>query len=169
MGYSTAHLYFDDIEIDTVWISGGRTVTESDITNFAGFSGDFNPIHVDHAFAATTPFRRPIAHGFGVFSMASGLGIQSPAVRTIALLGVREWNFILPVFIGDTIRVRSRAVEKTLRGRGKRGEIVWHRAILNQDDKVVQEGRILTLIECRPRLQPISESAVAMVSSNGSA
>ncbi len=165
MGYSSIHLFFDDIEIGQVWESGGRTVTEADIANFAGFSGDFNPIHVDHAFAATTPFRRPIAHGFGVFSIASGLGVQSPPMRTIALLGVREWNFILPVFIGDTIRVRSDAVEKTLRGRGKRGEIIWHRAIVNQDGKVVQEGRIATLIECRPR--PNLEPAAAHLSANG--
>jgi 3-hydroxybutyryl-CoA dehydratase len=167
MGYSSVHLFYDDIEIGQVWESGGRTVTEADIANFAGFSGDFNPIHVDHAYAATTPFRRPIAHGFGVFSMASGLGVQSPPVRTIALLGVREWSFILPVFIGDTIRVRSDAVEKSLRGRGKRGEIVWHRAIVNQDGKVVQEGRIITLIECRPRLPQPLESTVALVSANG--
>ncbi len=167
MGYSSVHLFFDDIEIGQVWESGGRTVTEADIANFAGFSGDFNPIHVDHAFAATTPFRRPIAHGFGVFSMASGLGVASPPVRTIALLGVREWNFILPVFIGDTIRVRSDAVEKSLRGRGKRGEIIWHRAIVNQDGKVVQEGRIATLIECRPR--PNLEPAPAHPSANGTA
>ena len=167
MGYSTVHLYFDDVDIGTVWESGGRTVTESDITNFAGFSGDFNPIHVDHAFAATTPFRRPIAHGFAVFSIASGLGIHAPPVRTIALLGVREWAFILPVFIGDTIRVRSHATEKTLRGRGKRGEVVWHRAIVNQDGKTVQEGRIVTLIECRPRPRPLAEPAIAIAAVNG--
>lgn len=168
MGYSSIHLYFDDLEIGTVWESGGRTVTEADITNFAGFSGDFNPIHVDHAYAATTPFRRPIAHGFGVFSIASGLGIQSPPVRTIALLAVQNWNFLLPVFIGDSIRVRTRIVEKTLRGRGKRGEVSWLRSIVNQDGKVVQEGRVLTLIECRPRVHPLAEPH-ALVGANGSA
>lgn len=166
MGYSSIHLYFDDLEIGTVWESGGRTVTEADITNFAGFSGDFNPIHVDHAYAATTPFRRPIAHGFGVFSMASGLGIQSPPVRTIALLAVQSWAFLLPVFIGDSIRVRTRIVEKSLRGRGKRGEVSWLRSIVNQDGKIVQEGRILTLIECRPR-SPVEPHALA--SANGTA
>ncbi len=168
MGYSSIHLYFDDLDIGTVWESGGRTVTESDITNFAGFSGDFNPIHVDHSFAATTPFRRPIAHGFGVFSIASGLGVQSPPVRTIALLGVRDWKFILPVFSGDTIRVRSSVVEKTLRGRGKRGEVIWNRCIVNQDDKIVQEGRIITLIECRPRPRMMSETATSHITANGS-
>lgn len=167
MGYSTVHLYFNDLEVGASWESGGRTVTTADITNFAGYSGDFNPMHIDHAYAATTPFRRPIAHGFGVFSMASGLGIQSPPVRTIALLGVRDWHFLLPVFIGDTIRVRTRVVEKVLRGRGKRGEVVWHRGIVNQDGKVVQEGHVITLVECRPLVRPPLEAVAAHITTNG--
>ncbi|QEL18349.1 MaoC family dehydratase [Limnoglobus roseus] len=167
MGYSSVHLFFDDLEVGMSWESGGRTVTESDITNFAGFSGDFNPMHVDHAYAANTAFRRPIAHGFGVFSMASGLGIQSPPVRTIALLSVRTWSFVLPVFIGDTIRVRTRVVEKTLRGRGKRGEVVWNRAIVNQEGKTVQEGQVITLVECRPLAKMNLQPAVAQAGVNG--
>ena len=62
MSFSSIHLYFDDLEVGQEWVSGGRTVTESDIVNFAGFSGDFNPIHIDAEFAKGTPFRRPIAH-----------------------------------------------------------------------------------------------------------
>ncbi|MGL4419460.1 MAG: MaoC family dehydratase [Gemmataceae bacterium] len=150
MGYSGFHKYFDDVEVGQEWESGGRTVTETDIVNFAGFSGDFNPIHIDHDYAESTPFRRPIAHGFGVFSIASGLGVHTPPMRTMALLMVREWFFRMPVFVGDTIRVKTRVVEKILRGRGKRGEIIWYRGILNQEGKVVQEGHMVTLVECRP-------------------
>jgi acyl dehydratase len=150
MSFSSFHLYFDDLEVGQEWTSGGRTITESDIVNFAGFSGDFNPIHIDHEFAKQTPFRRPIAHGFAVFSVASGLGVMTPPVRTIALLRVRYWDFRLPVFAGDTIRCVTRVVEKTPRGRGKRGEVVWYRGVLNQDGKTVQEGEVVTLIECRP-------------------
>jgi 3-hydroxybutyryl-CoA dehydratase len=156
MSFSSAHLYFDDLEVGNEWTSGGRTVTEADIINFAGFSGDFNPIHIDHEFAKTTPFRRPIAHGFAVFCMASGLGIWSPPVRTMAMLRVNVWNFSLPVFAGDTIRNLTRVKEKTIRGRGRRGEIVWYRAVLNQDGKVVQDGEVVTLVECRP---PVREPA----------
>ena len=57
--FTAQHLYFDDLEIGQTFTSSGRTVTETDIVNFAGVSGDFNSIHVDHAFAATTSFRRP--------------------------------------------------------------------------------------------------------------
>ena len=163
MSFSSSHLYFDDLEVGQEWTSGGRTFTEADIVNFAGFSGDFNPIHMDHEFAKGTPFRRPIAHGFGVFSIASGLGVITPPVRTLALLRVRYWTFQLPVFAGDTIRCLSRVVEKTLRGRGRRGEVVWYRGILNQEGKTVQEGEVVTLIECRPLPKPESREAAVEI------
>ena len=154
MAYASFYLAFDELTVGQEWESSGRTVTEGDIVTFAGFSGDFNPIHMDHEYAKTTPFRRPIAHGFGIFSLSSGLGVQTPPTRVIALLGVRDWTFRLPVYAGDTIRVRSRVTGLTLRGRGKRGEVVWYRAILNQDGKVVQDGHIMTLVEARPLVKP---------------
>jgi 3-hydroxybutyryl-CoA dehydratase len=149
MAFSTSHLYFDDVEVGQEWESSGRTVTEADVVNFAGVSGDFNPIHMDHEFAKTTPFRRPIAHGLLVFAIGSGLGVMCPPMRTVAFLQVREWNFKEPLFIGDTVKLRSRLIAKTLRGRGRRGEMMWHRAVVNQEGKVVQDGTLVTLVEGR--------------------
>lgn len=151
MAYNASYLYFDDLDIGQEWVSGGRTVTETDIVNFAGFSGDFNAIHIDREYAATTPYRKPVAHGFGVFCISSGLAVIAPPVRTVALMQVRVWDFKLPVFAGDTITMTSRVLEKTIRGRGRRGEVVWARKILNQDGKVVQEGLVVTLVECKPQ------------------
>src|SRR4029453_9675811 len=103
MAYSASYLYFEDLELGRTYESGGRTVTEADIVNFAGFSGDFNAIHIDHEFAKSTPFRRVFCHGFAVFSMASGMSVQSPPTRIVAMTRVKFWNFFLPVFAGDTI------------------------------------------------------------------
>ena len=50
-------------------------------------------------------------------------------------------------------------MEKTIRGRGKRGEVVWQRTILNQHDKAVQQGEVVTLIECRPLPKPDQPTA----------
>lgn len=161
MSFSSSHLYFDDLEIGNEWLSSGRTVTEADIVNFAGFSGDFNAIHIDHEFAKGTPFRRPIAHGFAVFCIASGLGIWCPMVRTMAMLRVNYWNFNLPVFAGDTIKTVSRVKEKSLRGRGRRGEVIWYRSVVNQDGKVVQDGEVVTLVECRPHAREALRAASA--------
>jgi acyl dehydratase len=160
MAYNSSYLYFDDLEIGQEWVSGGRTVTEADIVNFAGFSGDFNAIHIDREYAATTPYRKPIAHGFGVFCMASGLAVTAPPVRTVALMEVRVWQFKLPVYAGDTITMTSKVVEKTIRGRGRRGEVIWHRSIVNQDGKIVQEGNVVTLVECKPHSRGHDEAKV---------
>jgi 3-hydroxybutyryl-CoA dehydratase len=149
MSFTAQHLYFDDVEVGQQWESLGRTVTETDIVNFAGLSGDFNPIHMDHEFARTQPYRRPLAHGLLVLSLGSGLGLFSPPMRTIAVLTIHEWKFKEPVFVGDTVRVLSKVLDKQVRGRGRRGEIKWHRQILNQERRVVQEGITVTLVEGR--------------------
>jgi acyl dehydratase len=149
MSFTAQHLYFDDVEIGQQWESLGRTVTETDVVNFAGLSGDFNPIHIDHEFARTTPFRRPIAHGLLVVSMASGLALNCPPMRTLAVLSLREWQFKEPVFIGDTLHVLTRVLDKEARSRGRRGVVTWQRQVLNQEGKVVQEGISITLVEGR--------------------
>lgn len=149
MSFTAQHLYFEDVAIGQEWESLGRTLTEADIVHFAGLSGDFNPIHVDHEFARTTLFGRPIAHGLLVVSMASGLGLFTPPMRTVALMCLREWHFRQPVFIGDTIRVHTQVLAKEARARGKRGVVTWQRQILNQEGQIVQEGVSLTLVECR--------------------
>jgi 3-hydroxybutyryl-CoA dehydratase len=149
MSFTPQHLYFDDVDVGQEWLSLARTVTETDIVNFAGLSGDFNPIHIDHEFARTTPFRRPIAHGLLVFSLATGLAVNSPMMRTLAFIGIRDWQFKEPIFIGDTVKVRTKVLEKTVRGRGRRGVIAWLRQIINQTGKIVQEGVTVTLVEGR--------------------
>jgi acyl dehydratase len=167
MAFTDNHLYFDDVAVGQEWQSAGRTVTETDIVNFAGLSGDFNPIHMDHEFAKATPFRRPMAHGMLVMSIGSGLGTGTPLMRTITFLELREWRFIEAVFPGDTIRVRTKVLAKELRGRGKRGEIVWQRTFVNQEGKVVQQGTSVTLVECRPQARNLPERQVTGVQLEG--
>jgi acyl dehydratase len=165
MSFTEQHLFFDDVQVGQEWLSPGRTVTEADIVNFAGLSGDFNPIHVDHDFAKGTLFRRPIAHGLLVWSISSGLIVNSPAMRTLAFTTVKEWHFKEPVFIGDTVRVRSKVVEIEVRSRGRRAAVTWHRQLLNQDGKMVQEGIIVTLVEGRAAARASKEDATGSAGS----
>jgi acyl dehydratase len=153
MAFSSLHLFFDDVEVGQEWESLGRTISEADIVNFAGISGDFNPIHTDHEYARTTPFRRPVAHGLLIWAISSGLGAYAPAMRTLAFLAIRDWEFRGPVFIGDTIRLRSKILAKEERARGRRGVITWQRQIFNQADKIVHEGVTITLVEGRANLR----------------
>src|ERR1041385_5071879 len=123
MSFTSQHLFFDDVEVGQEWESPGRTITESDIVNFAGLSGDFNPIHMDHEFAKTTAYRKPIAHGLLIWAISSGLSMLAPAMRTQAFVSIRDWQFKLPVYIGDTIRIKTKVLEKEERSRGRRGVI----------------------------------------------
>lgn len=156
MAYSDFHLFMDDVDIGQSWTSPARTVTETDLVNFAGISGDFNPIHMDHEFARNGPFRKPIAHGILVMSISSGLSLNSPPMRTLAFVGIRDWQFLEPVFIGDTLHVRTTVIEKEIRTRGKRALITWQREIVNQQEKVLQKGYTLTLVEGRA-MSPLEE------------
>ena len=149
MSFTEHHKYFDDVEVGQEWESPCRTITETDIINFAGLSGDFNPIHVDHEFAKNTPFRRPIAHGLLGISIGSGLGLWSPPMRTLAFISLKEWHFREPIFVGDTIRARTKVLAIEPRSRGRRGVITWQRQIINQEGEVVQEGISMTLVEGR--------------------
>src|SRR5205823_1339687 len=133
-------LGFHDLAPGDAWESPGRTVTEADVVAFAGLSGDFNPIHMDHEAARRGPFGRPLAHGLLGMAMASGLASHAPAVATLAFLGILEWRFLRPLLIGDTIRVVSTVEALEPRARGRRGVVTWHRRLLNQDGHTVQEG-----------------------------
>ena len=146
MSFTQSHLYFDDVAVGQEWESPGRTLTQTDIVNFAGLSGDFNAIHVDHEFARNTPFGQPIAHGLLGLAIGSGLGLNSPPMRTMAFLSMSEWHFREPIFIGDTIRVRVKVAALEPQGRGGRGIVTWQRQIVNQHGKVVQEGVTRTLV-----------------------
>lgn len=138
-------LYFDDLQVGHRWRSPARTVTETDVVNFAGLTGDFDPLHVDHEFAAQTPFKKPIAHGLLGLSLLAGLSSTSPRVRTVALVAVREWKFQKPVYFGDTLHVLTEVVEKRPNGR-RSGHVTWRRQLINQRGEIVQDGILETLV-----------------------
>jgi acyl dehydratase len=146
MSFANA-FYFDEVEVGQEWLSPERTVSEEDINIFAELTGDRAPMHTDEEFAKTTPYQRRIAHGLLGLSMTGGLTFEAPPVRVQAFVGLREWYFRAPIFIGDTIRVRTRVLEKELRGRGRRGQVTWGITVVNQNDRVVQEGITMTILE----------------------
>lgn len=157
MAYCDFHLFMDDVIEGQSWTSPARTVTETDLVNFAGLSGDFNPIHTDHEYARSTPFGKPIAHGLLVVSLCSGLSLNSPPMRTLAFVGIRDWHFLEPVFIGDTIHIRSTLIEKEVRSRGRRALLTWQREVINQQEKVLQKGVTMTLVEGRAALKSLND------------
>jgi acyl dehydratase len=130
--------YFEDFEIDASAESDGRTITEADVAAFAALSGDYNPIHTDEEFARRSAFRQRIAHGALVFSVSTGLAmrISPPDEALVAFLGIDSLRFTRPVFLGDTIRLRTRVAEKQERD-PKRGVVTFENTVLNQRDQAV--------------------------------
>ncbi|QJW99153.1 MaoC family dehydratase [Frigoriglobus tundricola] len=145
-------LDFEELDIGREWVSGERVVLADDVGAFADLTGDRNPVHLDPEFARTTPFRRCIAHGLLGLGLAGGLVWDALPVRPVALLGLREWNFRAPIFLGDVIRTRVTVQEKELQGRGRRGVVAWRVEILSQDGRVVQEGVMTMLIPTARRV-----------------
>jgi len=146
-------LYFEDVNVGDCWISGRRTVTETDVVMFAGMTGDYNPLHVDHQAAKETPFGRPIAHGLLGLSLVAGLGSHAPLMKTDAFLGIREWRFLKPTFIGDTVRIQTELIEKTDSGR-RRGTCIWRRELVNQEGEAAQSGLFESLVAKRSPSRP---------------
>ena len=136
------------------WESPRRTVTETDVVLFAGLSGDFNPLHVDHSSAQSNPFGRPVAHGLLGLAIATGLMSQAPRVDTLAFLAILEWKFHRPIVFGDTIHALSAVESLQPQAKGRRGIVTWHRKILNQNGHLVQEGRTQTLVRARSQASP---------------
>ena len=100
-------LTYDELEMGQVFTSGARTITEADVVNFAGLSGDYNPIHVDAEFAKKSPMGQRIAHGLLSLTVASGLANQLGILEgTVIAMMKMEISFTTPVFFGDTIRLK---------------------------------------------------------------
>lgn len=150
--HAIAPFGFNDLAVGDEWESPGRTVTAADVVAFAGISGDFNPLHMDHEEAGRGPFGKPVAHGLLGLAITSGLTSHAPWVDTMAFLAILEWKFLQPIAFGDTIRVVSQIVSLEPRSRGRRGVVTWQRRLLNQHGQVVQEGMTQTLV--RSRLRP---------------
>ncbi len=130
--------YFDDFVLDSVGTSRGRTITEADIVNFAGISGDFVELHMSEPYAAKGPFGKRIAHGALIFSISTGLGIQLNQIQetVIAFYGIDKLRFTRPVFIGDTIHVVKKVIEKQQKD-GDRGVVTFETNVLNQFNELV--------------------------------
>src|SRR3954470_8144215 len=98
--------YFEELEIGETLLTHRRTVTESDVVNFAGISGDFFYAHMDDIAAKESLFEKRVAHGYFVLSAAAGLFVDPAPGPVLANYGLEGLRFVKPVYIGDTIHAR---------------------------------------------------------------
>ncbi len=144
-------MYFEDFEVGLVIQTGARTITETDIVNFAGLSGDFNFIHTNAHAAKDTPFGQRVAHGMLVASIATGLAVQQGFIDgTTLAFRYLSWKFTKPVFIGDTIHVQVKITNTKLMARLGGGIVAFDARVINQNDDVVHKGEWRMLMKSRP-------------------
>jgi acyl dehydratase len=145
-------MYFEDFEVGHTYTTPRRTITNTDIVNFACLSGDFNAPHVDWEFCKQQPYGEPIAHGPLVLAIAGGLSCQSGMNdgTVIAMMGLDEWRIHKPVKHGDTIEVAMTPIEKRLTSKGGQGIVVFNRDILNQHGETVHSMKSSNMYLCRP-------------------
>ena len=138
-------------EGDTI-VTGGRTITESDVMSFAGVSGDFNHLHTDNERMSDSEFGERIAHGMLVLSAATGLIWQHRTVEerhaVVAFYGIDRLRFLQPVFIDDTIHVEKEVIETKPRSEGPgNGTVRYAVEIKNQQDEPVIVFEMISLFE----------------------
>jgi acyl dehydratase len=118
-----------------------RTYTRADVEYFSNLSGDFNPLHLDEAYAKNTRFGKPILHGLLTASLLSGLlGSHLPGHGSIYL--GQTIRFVKPVYAGDTITANAEVIEY----KPDKGFIRLKTFCSNQHGEIVLEGEASMLV-----------------------
>ncbi|HLO95393.1 MAG TPA: phenylacetic acid degradation bifunctional protein PaaZ, partial [Burkholderiaceae bacterium] len=134
--------HFEEIQVGDSLLTHRRTVSEADIVNFGGVSGDYFYMHFDEVAAKDTQFGQRIAHGYFVLSAAAGLFVSPAPGPVLANYGLDTLRFVKPVAIGDTIRARltcKRKIDRNRKGPDGVGQgvVAWDVEVSNQHGELV--------------------------------
>ena len=142
--------YFEEIQIGDTLITHRRTITEADIVNFAGISGDYFYAHTDETSLEGSVFEKRVAHGYFIISAAAGLFVDPKKGPVLANYGLDNLRFTIPVYVGDTIHVQITCQRKTKKedreGQIPQGVVEWYVNVINQKGEIVAVETVLTLV-----------------------
>lgn len=152
---------FEELQPGQALTTHRRTVTEADIVNFGGLTGDHFYAHFDEIAARDSIFGQRVAHGYFVLSAAAGLFVEPSAGPVLLNYGLDELRFIAPVFPGDTIQAKLIVKRKSVRQKRKSDRfpfgMVWFDVeVINQHHSLVAEYTITTLVK-RKNALPFDE------------
>ena len=143
--------HLEELEIGDCVVSAPKLVTLEDIEHFAHFTGDMFYAHMDEAAAKLNPlFGGRVAHGYYIVSLAAGLFVDPAPGPVLANTGVDNLRFITPVYPGDSLRVILTCKQKNPRETENYGEVRWDAVITNQDEKLVAQYDVLTMVAKLP-------------------
>lgn len=145
---------YKDLYLGMEFLSPGRTITDADLVGFAGLTGDFSELHTSDVYAKSSQFGRRVAHGMLGLAYAHGLmWARTGEFRqsAIAFLGINDWKFVAPLFVGDTMFVRYVVQElRPSKSRPTQAIATFSVQILNQDGETVQSGTKALLMSIVP-------------------
>jgi acyl dehydratase len=133
--------YYEDYTVGEVFVSPGRTVTETDLILFSGITGDWHLTHTNVEYAKKSKFGARIAQGMLILSIGTALlfrlgdNVLFPK-SFIAFYGIDKLRFLKPVLIGDTISCKAEVTDMEVRD-VERGLITYDTRINNQHDELV--------------------------------
>ncbi|MBW8635610.1 MaoC family dehydratase [Hoeflea sp. WL0058] len=129
-----------------------RTVTDMDNTLFSTLTMNPAAIHIDHEYAKTTEFGKPLVNSIFTLGLVVGLSVGETTLgTTVGNLGWEDVRFPKPVFAGDTIRATTEVLAKReSKSRPTQGIVTFLQRGINQRDEIVCECRRLALMLKRP-------------------
>lgn len=160
-------LRYADLHVGMAFRSPGRTITDADLLGFAGLTGDYSELHTSEVYGKNSQFGRRVAHG--MLGLAYAHGLMWPRTgelreTAIAFLGINDWKFVGPIYIGDTIFVNYRIEElRDSKSQPTQAIAIFDVSVVDQNERIVQRGHKALL------LSKVPLSAVAASNSPGSA
>ncbi|HQE92448.1 MAG TPA: MaoC/PaaZ C-terminal domain-containing protein [Anaerolineae bacterium] len=149
---SSQKLYYEDLNPGLSLETAKRTITQEDLETFTRLSGDYNPLHTDADYAATTAFGGLIVQGALVLSIATGLASSLGYLNgTVEAFVGLDWKYRGPVKVGDTIWATLRVDKKHPMPGYNGGLVTVYVTIFNQDHKAVQKGTWTLLVRSQNR------------------
>ena len=152
---------YADLHVGMTFRSPGRTITDADLVGFAGLTGDFSELHTSDVYAKNSQFGRKVAHGLLGLAYAHGLmWARTGELRetAVAFLGINEWKFLEPIFVGDTIFVNYQISDlRDSKSRPTQAIAVFDVSVVDQNNRTVQRGSKALLLSKAP-LEAVSAS-----------
>src|SRR4051812_26072527 len=157
---------YEDLFVGMRFRSPGRTILDADLIGFAGLTGDYSELHTSDVYAKASQFGRRVAHGMLGLAYAHGLmWARTGELRAtaVAFLGINDWQFVGPIFVGDTIFVNYRIAElRDSKSKPSQAIATFDVEVVNQGEEVVQRGRKALLVSKVPLAAVTASSASRM-------
>ena len=137
--------FFEDVPLNhKTPATTGRTITEADILNFAGISGEWAPIHMDLEYCKAHGYETTLAQHMLVYTFTPSINPSDPMMAkmnnsNLATKGTKNWKFLKMPAVGDTVYTTSEIVAKD-DNKPERGVIIIQMSMIDQNGDVLQTG-----------------------------